>query len=126
MQGDITRLEVDGKLGITGGRAPLPALVGGAAKIGLGVSVARQGQDIVLSRLQLDGKTLTLSADGGIAAHVADLNWKIALSDLAVVAPTVSGRVSAQGHVAGPQDNLALTADVSGEVRRACRAARSP
>lgn len=114
MQGDTTQLDVDGTLGITGGMAPLPALVGDAAKIG--VSVARRGQDITLSRLQLDGRTLTLSATGGFAANVADLSWKVALSDLAVVTPAVSGRVSAQGHLGGPQDDLAVTADLSGEV----------
>ncbi len=116
LRGDTTRLEVDGKLGVTGGTAPLPALVGGAAKFGIAVSIARHGQDIALSRLQLDGRTLTLSASGGVTSRVADLKWKVALSDLAAVTPKVSGRFSAQGHIAGPQDDLAVTAVANGEV----------
>ena len=58
-----TTVNADGTVAITGGMAPLPALIGDAAK--LGVTAAMRGQDVTLSRLQLDGKTLAVAADGG-------------------------------------------------------------
>ncbi len=114
MQDDATRLDLDGRLAITGGMAKVGALVGDAAKIN--VSVALHGPDIALSRLQFDGKALTLSAGGTVSGSVADLNWKLALSDLGAIAPTLSGRVSAGGHLAGPQNDLGVTAALTGEV----------
>ena len=113
-QGGTTRVTADGTLAITGGMAPLPGLIGDAAKIG--VSAALHGDDITLSRLELDGKTLTLSADGGFRNNVVDLDWRTALADLSVVAPTLAGRLDAHGHAAGPQDDLAVTADLAGEL----------
>lgn len=109
-----TTVKADGTVAITGGMAPLPALIGDAAK--LGVTAAMRGQDVTLSRLQLDGKTLAVAADGGMSGNAVDLNWKVALSDLHALASTVAGRLSAQGHVAGPQDDLSVTADLAGEV----------
>lgn len=114
MQDDATRLDLDGRLAITGGMAPLPALVGDAAKIH--VSVALRGPDIDLSRLQFDGKALTLSAGGTLTGSVADLSWKLALSDLGAITPALSGRVSAEGRLTGPQNDLAVTAALTGEV----------
>jgi translocation and assembly module TamB len=114
LAGGRTSIAVDGTLGVTGGMAPLPGLIGDSAK--LGVSVALQGSDITLTRAQLDGRTLSLSASGADRADVLDLDWKLALADLHVLAPSVSGTVTAQGHVAGRTTDLAVTADASGDV----------
>ena len=58
MQDGTTSAESTAMLAITGGMAPVPGLLGDA-KIGL--SAALKGQDdITLSRLQLDARTLTL------------------------------------------------------------------
>jgi hypothetical protein len=59
---------------VTGGVAPLPALIGGGAK--LAVSAKFQGEDITIERAQLDGKTLRVSADGSVKHRIVDLNWK--------------------------------------------------
>jgi translocation and assembly module TamB len=114
MAGETETAELDGTIGVTGGMAPVPGLIGPEAK--LGVTAAVHGADVTLSRLTLDGKTLTLGATGGLTGGVVGLDWKLALSDLAVAAPGVSGAVAAQGHVAGKTDDLAAQAGITGEV----------
>lgn len=114
LRGDAIGVDADSKLGITGGKTPLRLLLGSDAKIV--VAVTRQGQDIRLSRLQLDGRALSVSAQGGLGEKSADLGWQVRLSDLAAVAPTVSGRLSMQGQLAGPRDQLAVNAELNGEL----------
>ena len=114
MAGGVTTATVDGTLGITGGLAPVPGLVGDAAK--LGITVALAGSDITLSRAQLDGRTIHLAANGTDKAGVLGLQYKVALTDLAVVAPTVNGSVTLAGTVAGQTDDLAVKAELKGDV----------
>ena len=112
--GGKTDVTVDGTIGITGGQAPAPALVGDAAKLGVSVSLA--GSDITISRAQLDGKRLTLDASGTDKAGSLDVQYKVGLSDLAAVAPTVDGAVTLTGTAKGPTDNLAVDAELAGDV----------
>jgi translocation and assembly module TamB len=119
-QDGTTTVMVDGALAVTGGMAPLPGLIGDDGT--LGVSVSFRGQDVAVSRLALDGKTLSLSAEGGLHDDKVELSWRTALSDLAVLAPAVAGRLTSQGRVAGPKDDLAVTADLSGDVASRGRA----
>lgn len=114
MAGKRTDVDVTGTLGVTGGMAPVPGLIGDAAKLDLSASM--QGQDITLHHVSVDGRTLNVAASGTDKGGALDLDWKVALSDLQVVAATVSGALQAQGHVSGPTDNLAVKADVTGEV----------
>ncbi len=106
--------DMAGTLGIIGGTAPTPGLIGDTARIA--VSGTLHGSEVALSRLELDGKTITLSASGGLAQGKVDLDWKLALADLAVLAPSVAGTLNAQGHVAGPTDDLAARIDLAGDV----------
>ncbi len=112
--GDPTTITVDGSVGVTGGMAPLPGLIGPAAT--LGVSVALHGQDVTLSRLAIAGQAVTLDAHGVMAAGVLDLDWRVALADLSALAATVRGAARAQGHIHGPPDHFAVRADAEGEV----------
>jgi translocation and assembly module TamB len=112
--GDTQRVDIDGTLGVTGGMAPVPGLIGPAARLGL--SAALHGADVTLSRLTVDGKTVTLSANGGMTGGVVGLDWKLALSDLAVAAPTVSGAIAARGRVTGKTDDLAAHVDLTGDI----------
>ncbi len=114
MVGGVTKVDVDGTLGITGGQAPVPALVGDAAK--LGVSVALAGSDITVSRAQLDGRAINLTADGTDKAGRLDLRYELRLVDLATLAQAVSGAVTVQGTAQGPADDLAVMADLAGEA----------
>jgi len=113
-QAGATTVELQGTVGITGGDHPLPALLGDSAKVV--ASAALRGQDATLSRLRIDGKTIQLSADGGLASQVVNLKWRLALSDLAVLTPTITGTLEAKGQVEGPINDLSTKADLDGEL----------
>ena len=113
MAGGVTRLEADGKVSITGGVTPIPALMGDA---NLGASAQLAGSDITLSRLEIDGKTLRLSAQGSSKAGVVDARYRLGLTDLAALAPTLAGAIEADGHLQGPTTSLALDTTIKGEV----------
>ncbi len=110
----VTKVDVDGTLGVTGGQAPVPALVGDAGKIRLSAALA--GSDITLTRAELEGRAINLAADGSDKGGRLDVRYKLGLTDLAALAPVVSGAVSVQGTVQGPADDLAVAADATGEV----------
>jgi len=111
---EATALDADGLFSVTGGQAPWPKLVGDKAK--LAIALALNGPDIKLSRMNLEAKALALSAQGRLASGKTDVQWTFALSDLAAVMAEGSGRLVAQGAVKGPLDNLAINADLDGEV----------
>jgi len=106
---------VDGTLGLTGGMAPAPALIGKQARFG--VTAALHGADASLSRLTLDGRSVSLQASGGLAGgRRLDLTAAVALSDLHDLAATLAGNAALHARVQGPTDNLALQADLAGDV----------
>lgn len=109
-----TQAAVDGVVGITGGKAPLPALVGPDAHIALAASM--RGQDITLSNLSVNGKAVTLSAKGGMADRKLNLDFATGLSDLAAIEPSISGTLDVRGHAAGPADDVALQADIDTDL----------
>ena len=112
--GSRTEVAVDGTLGITGGQAPAPALLGDAAKIG--VTAALDGGTITLSRAEIDGKTLSLKANGTDANSVLDIAYTLGLSRLADLSPTLDGAVTVAGTAKGPTSDLAVAAKLTGEV----------
>jgi len=112
--GGATQVELDGTVSVTGGLAPVPALVGQDAR--LGVSARLAGADLALTRLEFAGKALNVSASGSSKAGVLDADYKLALADLAVAAPTLTGAVRAEGHLSGKPDALSVAATVQGDV----------
>ena len=113
-QDDSRRLEAAGKLGVSGGNSGWAKLLGESAKFDL--SMSAQGADIALSGLHLDGKALTVSADGKRVAGNADFNWQAQLKDLAAIGAVDSGHLAAHGRLFGALDNLMLSADLNGEM----------
>ena len=109
-----THVDLDGTLGVTGGMAPVPALLGPEATLGL--SALLHGADVTFSRLRVAGRTLTLGAEGGLRGGEISLDWRVGLADLGVLAATVQGNLDASGHVAGRTDALAVNADLSGNL----------
>ncbi len=109
-----TTAAAKGKIGITGGMAPVPALIGEAGTIDLAASM--HGQDLTLSHLAVNGKALAVTAEGGMANQAVDLNWTVALADLAAIQPSISGTLDAKGHVAGPMKDLAVQADLGADL----------
>ncbi|MBV8913119.1 MAG: hypothetical protein JOZ05_08800, partial [Acetobacteraceae bacterium] len=109
-----TTLDADGTLRVTGGLAPVPGLLGEDAKLGLSASL--DGDDLRVDRLDLQGRTLRLGLKGGRTAGVLNADVTAALTDLSVLAPTLSGAVDVSLHTQGPMDDLALTGRLNGEV----------
>jgi translocation and assembly module TamB len=109
-----TTATAKGRVGITAGKAPIPALIGNDGSIDVAASM--HDQDITLSHLALDGKGLQVSAQGGLSDGTINADWSVALADLAAVAPSVSGRVGVKGHAAGKLDDLAVQADVDADL----------
>ncbi len=112
--GTVTTFKADGTVGVTGGVAPAPALIGPDAKLALAGKLA--GSDLTLDSLTLDGKAVSLAASGTYAAVGVDLTAKAALSDLALINPALTGSAALDAHARGPADALALQATLSGDV----------
>lgn len=110
MKDGTTTAAAKGRVAITGGMAPVPGLIGDDGHVDLAASI--HGQDITLSRLVVNGKTLNVTAQGVMADQAVDANWTIALADLSVLQSNISGKMDAKGHAAGKLDNLAVQADV--------------
>jgi translocation and assembly module TamB len=103
-----------GTLGLSGGQAPVPALIGPEGTFA--IEARRAGATVTLARLDLAGRALTLAAHGAMTGGQVDLDWNAALPDLAALSAALHGALAARGHIAGPTDDLAATADVTGEV----------
>ena len=113
----------DGTLAISSGLAPLPGLIGEDAKVGL--TMRQHGQDLTISRMTVDGRTVQLALTGGQVAGQLTGSIKAALSDLSVVAPTLTGTVAATVDLSGTQTDLAMKAHAQGDIRGA-RVPRGP
>ncbi|HEY1506609.1 MAG TPA: hypothetical protein VGF92_20060, partial [Stellaceae bacterium] len=113
-QGDATQISLDGALDITGGEPMVANLIGENAT--LVVAGSMTGSDITLDRALIDGKGLQLSAHGTSIGGALDIVWGATLANLAALAPTVSGPLSVEGRVHGPQDDLALTLQSHGQI----------
>ena len=112
--GGTTRLDVDASLSIISGPGPAAAMAGQDAK--LGVSAQLSGPDLVVSRLEVAGTGFSLSAHGSSKAGLLDAEYRIGLTDLAILAPTLTGAVQAEGRVGGKPDALSLATTVRGDV----------
>ncbi len=106
---DVT---IAGLASVTGGLAPVPGLIGDDAKIAAAVSL--DDGNIAIHRVDVAGRTLRVGASGSDDAGALDIDWTVALSDLRVLAPSVSGHVDAAGHVAGPPTTLGVDATAKG------------
>ena len=111
---ETTRCDGAGVIGITGGKAPVPALIGDAAP--LTISAAMTGSNLTVSRFELDGRKVTASAAGSLGARNLAIDWRLALSDLTSAVPTLAGALRLQGRVSGPTNDIAATADLSGTL----------
>jgi translocation and assembly module TamB len=108
------RLAVAGMAGITGGMAPLPGLLGPEARIDL--SALLLGPDVTLTKLDVAGRALTATAQGGLHGDDIALDWRLGVADLRTVAKTLAGALTAQGHVSGRTGDFAVAADLAGEL----------
>jgi translocation and assembly module TamB len=114
MKDGTTTVAANGQIAITGGKAPVPALIGTDGHVDLAASI--HGQDITVSRLTVNGKTLSLSAHGTLSDETIDADWTIALSDLATIRPDLSGKIDAKGHAGGKLNAITVQADIGADL----------
>src|SRR5262249_19859050 len=69
-----------------------------------------------LENASIDGKALRASAQGRVTGGVVAAQWTLALSDLAPLAPTLSGSVAAKGELRGALNHLGLTATAEAQI----------
>ena len=93
------RVGLEGTVAITGGTAPVPALIGETGR--LSVQAALDGADVTLDHATVDGRALHVAANGTDRAGLLDADWTVAVSELAALASTLSGDIAAKGHVSG-------------------------
>lgn len=112
--GGVTSIDVAGALTLEKGPAPAPALLGPDAKLALSATLS--GNDVALRRLSLDGARLKLDASGTSTPAGLDVTAKAAVSDLAVLAPTLTGAAALEARVTGQPSDLAAHAVLTGDV----------
>ncbi|MGI4975498.1 MAG: translocation/assembly module TamB domain-containing protein [Janthinobacterium lividum] len=118
------RVGLDGTVAITGGLAPVPALVGDAGK--LSVAAVLDGANVTLDHATVDGRALHLAANGTDRASVLDLDWSAALPELAALTAKLSGDLAAKGHVSGPLPGSAAATTAAPPAEAATPGAAPP
>jgi translocation and assembly module TamB len=113
-QGKTMQLSLDGTVDVTGGEPRVTDLIG--ENTTLAVAGSMTGSDYTLDRVAVDGKGVHLSAHGSSSGGAVDLAWGVTIANVAAFAPNLSGPLSVEGRVHGPQDDLALNLQSHGQI----------
>ncbi|HET6182550.1 MAG TPA: translocation/assembly module TamB domain-containing protein [Acetobacteraceae bacterium] len=113
-QNGILTLAATGAVGITGGKAPVSALVGDNATLDLAAQL--DGSTLHLARLAVNGQDVALSASGTASRSAVDLQFAAGLNNVASIEPRLSGGLRAAGRITGATDALALDTTITGNL----------
>jgi translocation and assembly module TamB len=102
------RFETSSSFDITGGTPALVGALGPTANLTAAFTLAPR--NFALERAQLQSSALQVSLRGGDKEGVLDMNWTLAMHDLAALSPHLSGYADGQGTVRGQAPRLALAA----------------
>jgi translocation and assembly module TamB len=108
------RLDTHAELEVTGGAAPVAALLRPRATAVATVLLRPDGLEIKDTRVTSDH--LQLALDGTSLDSGMKFNYKASLPQLAVLSPQMRGHLSASGSIRGKSPALDLDADVDGEL----------
>jgi translocation and assembly module TamB len=111
---DGNQLALDGKIDVTGGEAIAAKLLGPSATLSL--QAHAQGDDATLDRMALDGRALRVTAHGALTNGTLAADWGATLANVADLGTSLSGPLSIEGKLTGPQDDLALTMTSHGQI----------
>jgi translocation and assembly module TamB len=113
-----TRVTADANGNIDGGAASWAGLVrGGNTRLQL--AGAMTDAQFTIDRLQLEGRAITLAANGSAARSATqdlDLRLDAALSDLTKLSPALVGTLKLTGKIKGPSNELSTVADLTTTV----------
>jgi translocation and assembly module TamB len=110
-----THLTADVNANLDGGAAAWAGLVRGS-ETRLQLAGALTDTKINVDKLQLNGRAITLAANGSVARSATrdlDLRLDVGLPDLTRISPAVSGTLKASGKLSGPSNSLSTTADLT-------------
>ena len=113
-QGTDTQFAASGTVGVTNAPAPAANLLGQDTR--LDVLATLHDQTVRLSRLDIGSGAFSAGVTGTVAPGALDLDWHVALADLAALNSAVNGPLSATGKASGSPDNLAVSAELTGKV----------
>jgi translocation and assembly module TamB len=112
-EGTARSIAVTGTATITGG-ATLPPGLRGPAK--LDVLAIQDGANIDLRHATIDAASLHLAASGPVHPDALNIKFHTTLPNLAAFAPKALGAIDITGTASGPQNDLTVIADVSGQA----------
>ena len=112
--GEDTQIAVQGQVGLTSGPGPSVALLGPSTRLDARASL--RGETMRLAQLNVDSSAVSAGVTGTLAPGALDLDWRLAVADLAAASPTLTGPLRASGKASGAPANLTVNADVTGEI----------
>jgi translocation and assembly module TamB len=110
----VRRLDVSSGLEISGGKAPLAALL--APKSTLNAVLSFDPRGLEITRAEVTSARAQAAAHGRIDGGVLNLDWKASVADLGTLSPRLAGAATGKGEVSGQAPRLSMTADVDGQV----------
>lgn len=113
-QEENAQVALDGTAHITGGEAPLAALLGRDTRLSL--TARKNGNDLTIDHAQLDGQALHATVTGSDKSGTIDAQWRASLATVTPLVPSLSGSVSVEGSVTGPEDHLAVSANAKATI----------
>jgi translocation and assembly module TamB len=112
--GATTDLTLDGHVALQAGPGPLSKLVGGDGTISLVAHVING--NIELESLTAAGAGFDALANGSLTSNSFYLNNHVALKDVGMLSPGLSGPVTEDGNVQGMPTDFAIAALLSGDI----------
>ena len=115
-----TRLELDANSELANGASLVNGLLAGTSRLQLAATLT--ARTVELERLSLNGRTLTVSANGsaergtaaaGPAVQSLRARYDVNISNTAVLAPTVAGTAKLSGQINGPLNSLTATVQLT-------------
>ncbi len=110
--GQKAEVTVTGPLAITGGQVQAVGLVGPTGQIAL--SASKNGGDLMLRELKLDGQALHLEASGTDRNNVIEARFALALPALERALLSLRGALALTGTASGPVKDLAAHVEAAG------------
>ena len=114
---DTLAVTAGGTVGVTGGMAPIPALLGGARRSTCGVA-SRRGNRSDAAQRAWSG-AFDAAAHGRIAGGQVSLDWSSSVTSLSAIQPSLTGTAEGTGHLTLAADTLSLTGDLAADVAAA-------
>ena len=121
LDGPKADVTVTGPVAITGGQPQAAGLVGPGGQLSLAAS--KDGADLTLRQLRLDGQALHLAASGTERGRALDARFSLALPALQQALPSLRGAMTLSGTANGPLADLAAHVVADGNPGTATMAA---